>query len=148
MGVLKLELGQIIKQYRYDNNLTMREFADKCGLSNGYISMLERGKHPQSKRYLVPSMDTIKKLCAGMGISVQDLFSVMDVTDWIESGFDTEQDMLSADASYYADRELLDILEELRSREDMRMLFRLAKGASPDDVRRAAAIIEALRKQE
>ena len=137
-----MELGQIIKQYRYDNNLTMREFADKCGLSNGYISMLERGQHPQSKRALVPSVETLKKLCAGMNMSVSDLFSILDVQDWIDSGFDF------VPTSDSADRELHDILEELRSREDMRMLFRLAKGASPDDVRRAAAIIEALRKQD
>ena len=42
--------------------------------------------------------------------------------------------------------ELTELLEELRNREDMRMLFRLAKGATPDDVRQAVKIIEALRK--
>ena len=42
--------------------------------------------------------------------------------------------------------ELAELLEDLRNREDMRMLFRLAKGATPDDVRQAVKIIEALRK--
>ena len=42
--------------------------------------------------------------------------------------------------------ELTELLEELRNREDMRMLFKLAKDASPDDVRQAVKIIEALRK--
>lgn len=42
--------------------------------------------------------------------------------------------------------ELAELLEELRNREDMRMLFKLAKGATPDDVRQAVKIIEALRK--
>lgn len=44
------------------------------------------------------------------------------------------------------DQELNNMLEDLRSREDMRMLFRLAHGASPEDVRQAVKIIEALRK--
>lgn len=44
------------------------------------------------------------------------------------------------------DDELNELLEELRNREDMRMLFKLAKGATPDDVRQAVKIIEALRK--
>ena len=44
------------------------------------------------------------------------------------------------------DEELAELLEELRNREDMRMLFKLAKGATPDDVRQAVKIIEALRK--
>ncbi len=42
--------------------------------------------------------------------------------------------------------DLQDYLEELRSRPEMRMLFSLAKGATKEDVERAVAIIEALRK--
>jgi len=44
------------------------------------------------------------------------------------------------------EEELNELLEELRTREDMRMLFKLAKDATPDDVRQAVKIIEALRK--
>ena len=43
------------------------------------------------------------------------------------------------------DPELAGLLETLRSREDMRMLFKLAKDATPEDVRSAVKIIEALR---
>lgn len=41
--------------------------------------------------------------------------------------------------------ELEELLTELRDREDMRLLFRLAKGATPEDVRQAVRIIEAIR---
>ncbi len=44
------------------------------------------------------------------------------------------------------DDELNELLSSLREREDMRMLFKLAKDASPEDVRQAVKIIEALRK--
>ena len=44
------------------------------------------------------------------------------------------------------DDELLELLSSLREREDMRMLFKLARDASPEDVRQAVKIIEALRK--
>ena len=44
------------------------------------------------------------------------------------------------------DDELTQLLSSLREREDMRMLFKLAKDASPEDVRQAVKIIEALRK--
>ena len=44
------------------------------------------------------------------------------------------------------DDELLALLTSLREREDMRMLFKLARDASPEDVRQAVKIIEALRK--
>jgi transcriptional regulator with XRE-family HTH domain len=36
-----MRLGEIIKQYRIENNLTTAELASKCALSKGYISMLE-----------------------------------------------------------------------------------------------------------
>lgn len=42
--------------------------------------------------------------------------------------------------------ELIEYLEELKNRPEMRMLFSLAKGATKEDVERAVAIIEALRK--
>ena len=45
------------------------------------------------------------------------------------------------------DAELAALLEDLRNREDMRMLFRLAHDASPDDVKAAVKIIEALRRE-
>lgn len=44
------------------------------------------------------------------------------------------------------DDDLSDLLEELRNRDDMRMLFKVAKGATRDDVLQAVKIIEALRK--
>jgi transcriptional regulator with XRE-family HTH domain len=46
------------------------------------------------------------------------------------------------------DEELQALLEELREREDMRMLFKLARDASPEDVRQAVRIIEALRRDD
>ena len=44
------------------------------------------------------------------------------------------------------DAELEQLLTSLREREDMRMLFKLAQDATPEDVRQAVKIIEALRK--
>ena len=47
-----------------------------------------------------------------------------------------------------ADGELAALLTSLREREDMRMLFKLAQDASPEDVRQAVKIIEALRRHD
>lgn len=51
-------LGGIIKKYRADHNLTMEEFSKRSGLSKGYISMLEKNKHPQNKKEIAPSLET------------------------------------------------------------------------------------------
>lgn len=47
-----------------------------------------------------------------------------------------------------ADDEMEQLLSSLREREDIRMLFKLAKDASPEDVRQAVKIIEALRRND
>ena len=47
-----------------------------------------------------------------------------------------------------SDDELEQLLTALRDREDMRLLFKLAKDATPDDVRQAVKFIEALRATE
>ena len=49
------------------------------------------------------------------------------------------------ESSPASDEQLDQLLAALREREDMRMLFSLAKDASPEDVRQAVKIIKALR---
>lgn len=73
-----MKLGEIIKKFRYDNDMTMQEFADKSGLSKGYISMLEKNKHPQSKRELVPSFETYKKVASAMCMPLDDFLAALD----------------------------------------------------------------------
>lgn len=46
------------------------------------------------------------------------------------------------------DDELDQLLEQLKNRKEMRMLFRLAANATTEDVLQAVKIIEALRKEE
>ena len=74
-----MELREVIKEYRERNHYTMQEFADRCELSKGYISMLEKGKHPQSARSLVPSLETLQKIAKGMDTDLDTLVSVLDM---------------------------------------------------------------------
>lgn len=73
-----MQLGQIVKRYREANNLTMQEFADRCELSKGYISMLEQGRHPARNSPIAPSFETIKKLSAGMGLTLDALITALE----------------------------------------------------------------------
>ena len=71
-------LGGVIKEYREKHGITMEDFANNAGLSKGYISMLEKNKHPQNKREIVPSLDTFRKAAKAMNISVDDLMRMVD----------------------------------------------------------------------
>lgn len=68
-----MNIGNLIKEYRAKHKMTMQEFADKAGLSKGYISMLEKGVHPQNGKEIVPSIDTVEKIAKALGITI--LFS-------------------------------------------------------------------------
>ena len=52
-----MTLGEYLKDYRKRHHISMQEFSEMSGISKGYISMLERGQHPQSSRALVPSIE-------------------------------------------------------------------------------------------
>ena len=69
-----MRLEELIKKYREDNDISQREFARRCGLSNSLISIFEMGKNPQTGKRISPDLETYRKLANGMGMSVQKLF--------------------------------------------------------------------------
>lgn len=73
-----MKIGEIVKAYRVNRGLTQREFASKCGISHGYISMIESGVNPNNNEPLVPSITMLKKIALAMGISLNDLISEAD----------------------------------------------------------------------
>ena len=62
-----MHLGNIIKDFREKNNISMQEFADKCSLSKGYISMLENGVNPRNKKPIAPTLPSLRKISIGLG---------------------------------------------------------------------------------
>lgn len=74
----EMKLGALIKSFRIKNNMTMQEFADSAGLSKGYVSMLEKGVHPQNNKKIVPSISTFQKVAQVLGLSVNQLVEVVD----------------------------------------------------------------------
>ncbi len=47
-----MQLGEIIRQQRELTELSMRQFADLAGISNPYLSQIERGLRAPSERVL------------------------------------------------------------------------------------------------
>lgn len=74
-----MTLGEFIKSYRDShNNLSQRAFASRCGLSNGYISMLEKGYNPKTGEPIKPTLAKIKLLASGMDMSAMELMTTVD----------------------------------------------------------------------
>ena len=73
-----MTLKDLIIEYRNDHGLSQRQFATACGLSNGYISMLEKEMNPNTKLPVTPTLPKLKQLASGMGISLTDLLVKVD----------------------------------------------------------------------
>ncbi len=91
-----MTLGEIVKQYRVKHNLSLRDFSKLCGLSNGYISMLEKNENPRSKKPIVPSLDTVRVISETVGISLDDLLEMMNGQEIALKAVKKEDFVLSA----------------------------------------------------
>lgn len=76
-----MKLSDVIKQYRTEHGLSQRQMGAQCGLSTGYISLIEKEINPQTGKQMVPSLPVLNKLSAGMGLTLDDLLAVCDDMD-------------------------------------------------------------------
>ena len=73
-----MKIGEILQRYRKNNDLSQRQFAIKCELSNGYISILEKGINPKTGKPVTPTLTQMKKLADGMDMSLTELLEKAD----------------------------------------------------------------------
>ena len=73
-----MTIGEIIKKYREENKISQRQFAARCGISNGYISMIENGVNPSTGEAPKPSLSALKGIARGMNTTLQNLFTLAD----------------------------------------------------------------------
>ena len=73
-----MHIGEFINQYLSKKNMSQRQFAKDCGLSNGYISMLIKNINPKTGKPLVPSLSALISIAKGMGITVDELIAQTD----------------------------------------------------------------------
>lgn len=71
-----MRIGEIIRNYRKKNGMSVRAFADAAGVSRSYINTLEMDE--ENKRSL--TLNKITSIAQGMGLSADDLISMMDDT--------------------------------------------------------------------
>lgn len=102
-----MTLGDIIKEYRREHNLSMDSFSEKSGISKAYISLLEKNRHPKTGKTIAPSVQCIKQAADGMNMDFNVLFSTIDGEVLVNTP-------MKKDASLTA-RETRDIKKDLES---------------------------------
>ena len=67
-------LGEFIRRQRQLGHQTVRQLADACGVSNAYISQIERGLR-------TPSSFVLKAIADGLEMSSETLYSQAGILD-------------------------------------------------------------------
>lgn len=73
-----MKLGEIIKKYCKDNDITYQQFADRCNVSKGYVSMLINGKNNKTGKPIKPTIESYISIAKAMNMTVDELFQIMD----------------------------------------------------------------------
>lgn len=76
-----MKFGEWLYNYRKNRHLSMQAMGDLCGLSKQYISVLEKGMNPATKKPFIPSAETIKKISRATNTDIDVLFSLLDDQD-------------------------------------------------------------------
>lgn len=152
-----MSLGETIRKYREDNNLTLEELSVKTGLTKQYLSMLENNKNSRTKRPIIPSIRTLNKLADGMNMSFDELLTDPDEKDQFgERALEVFADVDNCDENsaktkkddqYYIDKEAAEFAEYLRTRPGARMLFSAAKDMSKEEMEETVKYIEFLKSK-
>jgi transcriptional regulator with XRE-family HTH domain len=61
-----------LRREREARGYTLRELADRCGVTFGYLSKLERGVRDGSGLPARPSEEVVRMIADGLGVSVED----------------------------------------------------------------------------
>lgn len=108
-----MTLRELVIEFRRENSISQRQFASMCGLSNGYISMLERNLNPKTNLPLTPSLPALKKIAQGMGMTLNDLFLKADDTPVDLLQADSEKNVLTPGAGDEHEAEAMQLFESL-----------------------------------
>lgn len=73
-----MTVGGLIAKFREEHHMSQRKFALLCGLSNGYISMIEKNLNPQTGRPPEISPEALKSIAETMGMTMDELARKVD----------------------------------------------------------------------
>lgn len=121
----------VFKRLRLASGLTQTEIAEKLGVSKSTISMYENGNRE-------PDFDTLEKIA--------DFFNV-DI-DYLLGRTEKTTALPETAGKYYLNDETAQVAQEIFENKELRGLFDTARDASPEDLRTAQTILEALKRKE
>lgn len=142
-----MRLGELIKKYRYDHDMSMDSFAKASGISKAYISMLENNRNPKTGKPIVPSIPTYEATAKGMNISIVELFDLLGEEAPFQS-VDDERKQIEDFNGYYIDPETAQIAQQIKDSKELSALFDVGRNMKPEDLQTVYQMALALKRKE
>lgn len=76
-----MTIGEIIKDYRDANGISLDEFAKQAGMSKSYVFALEKNEHPKTKEPINPSLGIISRVSIATGLSVDEIYARLGIKE-------------------------------------------------------------------
>ncbi|PGD05951.1 helix-turn-helix domain-containing protein [Bacillus toyonensis] len=92
---MKRTLGEVIKDYRFTNKLSLRDFAQKCDVSHTYIDKLEKGIDSRTGKPVEPTLLVIEKISKAMNKKTKTLLEEIGFINGEGIEADVEKDMIN-----------------------------------------------------
>lgn len=132
-----MKLGEIIKEYAEEHSIS--SFINDSGLSKAYVYMLINNKNNKGEP-IVPSIETIKKVAAGVHSTFEDVFNKLDY-DFVVKVEGQAHENLDRSIS----KDIKSNTEEFLENKEMRLLIDAAKDCTPEDLQMAVNLLMRLK---
>ena len=109
--------------------ISQREFARRCGLSNSYISFIENEYNPRTCKPIVPTLEQYQKIATCMGMSVHQLFELLDEDSPVDLHVPAE------------------VPDDIPKNDEVRLLIRGLNKLTPEQFQQATNVFRAMFQQ-
>lgn len=163
-----MTVGEVISKYCDTHGISFRQFAEKSGLTSGYVSMLVNNRNPKTGKPPVPKIKTYQQIADAMGITINELLAQTEsdtpsfyhtIPAGSSKHMQSEQKpsykgladaiveklMESEDFGILADDELWRMREDMRKNPELRVLYDLQRKATKSELKQMTAFIKAIR---
>lgn len=125
-----MSANEVIRNKRIELGMTMKELADKIGVSEAAVSRWESGDIVNIRR------DKIEKLS-----------KALDVPPAVLMGWETKVSS-KKDDGYYMDPDTAALAQQIYEDKELRALFDAARDADPEALQAAQAMLKVLKRKE
>jgi len=119
-------IGDYIRMQRTKAKISLRELAKQAGVSNPYLSQIERGLRK-------PSAEILQQIAKGLRISAEVLFVQAGILEQRQGGAVVDAVLAAPDLSERQKQVLLDVYESFR-RENARAAAQVPAGNGQRDI--------------